>query len=92
MLDTWRQIPLFAYHTFDEMLAAQPYDCPLVGIETDGAPLPEFAHPPRAVYLLGAEDGGLPNHVKRRCQQLVSIPAARTASYKRCPGGDIGDV
>ena len=89
VLDTWRQIPLFAYNTFDEMLAARPYDCPLVGIEMDGTPLPEFAHPPRAVYLLGAEDGGLPNYVKRRCQQLVSIPAARSASYNVAQAGTL---
>ena len=29
---------------------------------------------PRAVYVLGAEDTGLPYHLKRACTHLVCIP------------------
>jgi len=79
---TWRHIPLFSYNTFDAMLDAAAYDCPIVAIEQDGTPLPPFSHPERAVYLLGAEDSGLPNPIIERCHHVVSIPARRHASYE----------
>jgi tRNA G18 (ribose-2'-O)-methylase SpoU len=32
-----------------------------------------FVHPPRAAYLLGAEDNGLPKKVLDKCHQLVML-------------------
>lgn len=39
-----------------------PYDCRIIFVEqSDGAvSLPSFVHFERAVYVLGAEDGGIP--------------------------------
>lgn len=86
---TWRHIPLFHYETVDDMLAASPRGCPLVGIEMGGTLLPAFKHPERAVYLLGAEDSGLPNHALERCHHRISIPAVRKASYNVAQAGTL---
>lgn len=48
----------------------------LVGIELDeqSVPLASYSHPQRAVYLLGAEDFGLPPEVIATCDDIVQIP------------------
>jgi tRNA G18 (ribose-2'-O)-methylase SpoU len=86
---TWQQIPLFRYATFDEMFAAMAYGTRLIGVELSGKPLSEFEHPARAVYLLGAEDSGLPDTVLDRCYDVVSIPAVRKASYNVAQAGTL---
>lgn len=86
---TWMRIPLFTYATFEEMKESAPRDCPLVGIEMGGTPLPEFSHPERAVYILGAEDGGLPREVQDGCHRLVSLPSIREASYNVAQTGTL---
>lgn len=86
---TWMRIPLFSFETFEEMKSAAPRDCPLVAVEMGGTPLPDFTHPARAVYLLGAEDGGLPKDVQAQCHHIVSLPAIRKASYNVAQAGTI---
>jgi tRNA (guanosine-2'-O-)-methyltransferase len=72
---TPRHVPLFEYGSFDDFYLHLPHDCRLVGVElTDGAqPLERFMHPERAVYLLGAEDYGLPPKVIERCHSVVKL-------------------
>lgn len=72
----WSRIPLFNYKTFDDFLQNIPYDCRIVGIEIDekAEMLHDFEHPKRAIYLLGAEDTGLPDFVKEKCHFLVQLP------------------
>jgi tRNA G18 (ribose-2'-O)-methylase SpoU len=76
--DARRHVPLYEYSDLDDLLAHLPFSCPLVGIEQ--APwakaLPEFTHPERACYLLGAEDHGLSPEVMRRCHLIVEVPGA----------------
>lgn len=86
---SWQQLPLFRYDTFEEMQKASAYSCQLVGVEMGGTALPQFTHPDRAVYLLGAEDSGLPNEIRDRCHQLVSIPAVRSESYNVAVAGTL---
>ena len=57
---TWAHIPLYTYTAFDDFFEALPYGCRLVGVEAGGTLVAGLRHPERAVYLLGAEDGGLP--------------------------------
>jgi len=78
VLKTWARIPLFHYDTFEEFKSQLPYDCQLVGIELDerSTPLHEFVHPKRAVYLLGAEDNGLPPKARDACHHLVQLPGS----------------
>lgn len=75
-LKTHRHIPIFEYKTLAEFKKhCIPYDCQLVGIELDdrAKDLKSFTHPQRAVYLLGAEDHGLPQNIIRECHHLVKL-------------------
>ena len=53
-----------------------PYDCRIIGVEmTENAEfLNAFEHPKRAIYLLGAEDEGLPKEILERCHFTVKLP------------------
>lgn len=86
---SWLQLPLFRYETFEQMMETSAYSCQLVGIEMGGTPLPDFVHPDRAVYLLGAEDSGLPNEIRAHCHQVISIPAVRKESYNVAVAGTL---
>lgn len=85
----YRHVPLRQFANFDEFKVARPYDCPLIGIEMGGEPLSSFSHPQRAIYLLGAEDGGLPNKIIQECQHLVSLEAINTLSYNVAVAGSL---
>lgn len=73
-----RHIPLFEYEDFDAFYENLPRDCKLVGVELDdGASMIEiYEHPQRAVYLLGAEDHGIPVQILNKCHDLIKIPGA----------------
>ena len=75
VLKTWSRIPLFHYKTFEELLNNIPYDCRLIGVEMteDAEELHEFDHPLRAIYLLGAEDAGLPQEVIDKCHMIIKL-------------------
>lgn len=72
----WRSLPLWQFDTFEDFHAGMPYDAQLIGVELDddARMLDAFVHPPRAIYLLGAEDHGLPPRVMDRCAALVRLP------------------
>lgn len=72
---TPRSTPLYHYSDVDDLLAHLPHGCQLVGVELDprAVPLHEFRHPHSALYLLGAEDHGLPTDVLDRCHHVVQI-------------------
>ena len=69
--------------------AAAPYNTPWVAVEMGGVPLASFEHPERAIYLLGAEDHGLPPAIVRQCSHVVSLEAARTPSYNVAVAGSL---
>lgn len=85
----WRHVPLYAYITFEEFVNSAPHDAKWVAVEMDGRDLVTFTHPERAVYILGAEDSGLPQDIIDRCHALVSIPAMRQESYNVAVAGSI---
>lgn len=73
----WRHIPLHEFDTTDDLLKAVPRGCDVVGVECPAPKaLTTFKHPERAIYLLGAEDRGLPNEEADMCSSLVEIPSA----------------
>ena len=74
-MKTPNHIPLFHYADWDDMCAHIPYNCPVVAIELDenSIPLETFVHPERCIYLLGAEDGGIPKNVLNRCYATVQL-------------------
>ena len=74
-MNTPRHIPLWHFDDWDDMFHHVPYDCPVVAIELDdrSIPLERFVHPERCIYLLGAEDHGLPNEIMDRCYATVQL-------------------
>ena len=76
VLNTWSRIPLFQFKNFEEFYSAIPYNSQLVGVELDekAEPLQTFEHPRRGIYILGAEDGGLPKEYRDKCHHLVKLP------------------
>ena len=59
------RVPLFELAEWSDFANFAPKGAKWVAIEFGGTPLEDFEHPPNAVYLLGAEDVGLPTAVLR---------------------------
>jgi tRNA(Leu) C34 or U34 (ribose-2'-O)-methylase TrmL len=71
-----KQIPYFDYKTFDEFYANMPIDCKLICVELikSAKSIYEFEHPKNAIYLLGAEDQGIPAKIIERCHETIFLP------------------
>ncbi|QQR93403.1 hypothetical protein IPJ91_03040 [bacterium] len=50
------------------------FDCNLIGIEIthEAINLTEFIHPKRAIYIIDAEDDGLPVEVLKACNETFA--------------------
>lgn len=83
--------PLFHFESIDDLITHLPHAAPLIGVELDerAQMLPGFWHPERAVYLLGAEDRGLPPEVLDRCHKVVQIPSLGEASMNVASAGTV---
>jgi tRNA(Leu) C34 or U34 (ribose-2'-O)-methylase TrmL len=86
---TNRHLPLREHDTFEQWQAQRPHGARLVAIETSGRPLARYIHPARAVYLLGAEDTGLPRAVLDKCQDVVSIESVREPCFNVAVAGAV---
>ena len=84
-----RQIPLRHFENFECFDLHRPSGAVLVGVEMGGTKLKNFAHPKQAIYLLGAEDYGLPKKILNECNCLVSLEAIRLASYNVAVAGSL---
>lgn len=64
---TWRNIPLFAFKDWDDFTVHIPRDAELVFVEQtpEAHNLKDFSHPKQALYILGAEDHGIPEELMR---------------------------
>jgi tRNA G18 (ribose-2'-O)-methylase SpoU len=71
--EAWRHIPLLEFVDVSDFAAHRPYDCQVVGVEIadTAVALETFAHPQRAIYLLGPEDGSLSAAALAVCQAVV---------------------
>lgn len=69
---THRHVPLYEYETFEDFKKHLPRGCRIVFIEqTAGAyDLKNYVHPETAVYILGAEDQGIPGHLMEGQQKV----------------------
>lgn len=67
-----RHIPLYEYDTFDDFKKHLPRGCEMVFIEqAEGAlNIKNSTHPETAVYILGAEDYGVPEEIMRGYRKL----------------------
>ena len=52
-----------------------------MGVELGGQTLESFVHLKNAIYLLGAEDYGIPDKFLARCDRIVTLPSVRWPSY-----------
>ena len=84
-----RHIPLRHYLDIDEMLSNRPTGARLIGVEMGGQVLSTFNHPQQAIYLLGAEDHGLPDRIIEQCNSIVSLEAINTLSYNVAIAGSL---
>ena len=75
-MKSYKHIPLYQYKTFEDFEKNRPYGARLIGIELDNnaESLVDFKHPKEAIYLLGAEDNGIPEKYLNKCQYLIKIP------------------
>ena len=58
----WRHIPYWRFENILDFRNHIPYDCQLVCVERypSAVNLKDFKHPTRAIYVLGPEDGSIP--------------------------------
>lgn len=84
-----RHIPLREFLDMDDFMSALPYGCPVVAVEMGGDPIEGFRHPERAVYLMGAEDHGIPDAALARCHHVISLPSVRVESYNVAVAGSL---
>jgi tRNA G18 (ribose-2'-O)-methylase SpoU len=77
-IKAWKHVPLFEFPSAEVLLANLPKGCMPIGIEIDerAKPIEHFVHPERACYILGAEDGGIPQRVLRRLPYIVQLPGS----------------
>jgi len=72
----YRHIPLYNFLDFQDFHKFLPYDCQIVCVEIadNSIALHKFNHPERAIYLLGAEDEGIPKEILKNYQiiQIIS--------------------
>jgi len=83
----FRHIPLREYRDFEHFRDTMPLACCLIGIEMGGSSLNAFSHPERAIYLLGAEDHGLPTPIIDACHSVVSLESVNAPSYNVAVAG-----
>ena len=74
-----RHVPYWRFTTLEDFADHIPFDCQLVCVENipSASPLETFSHPERAVYLLGAEDVGIPEQVLNRAVHVVAFSSER---------------
>lgn len=90
--DTYHAInnlPVRQYKDFDDFNKHRPIGTILVGIEMGGIPLVSFSHPKCAIYLLGAEDHGLPKNILDKCNTVISLDSVARPSYNVAVAGSI---
>jgi len=89
-IKTPRHIPLWNFDCFEDFRKSCPHGARIVCIElTEGArPLSKFQHPQQAIYLLGAEDHGIPADILFG-REKVFIETAEPISLNVAVAGSI---
>ena len=87
---TYRHVPLFHYKSIEDFLFSSPYHARLICVEisNDSFKLNDFVHPDQAVYILGAEDYGLPDNLLRG-HQVVTISTDKEICLNVATAGSI---
>jgi tRNA G18 (ribose-2'-O)-methylase SpoU len=76
---SWKHTPLWHFEDFDDFKSHLPFEARLIGVELDdrARDLATYLHPERAVYMLGAEDTGIPQEILYKCHDLVQMQGER---------------
>lgn len=72
----YNHLPVLNFTDAEDFFDHVPYSCPVVAVELcEGSKnLVEYKHRRSCIYLLGAEDHGLPEQVLKRCVETIQIP------------------
>jgi tRNA(Leu) C34 or U34 (ribose-2'-O)-methylase TrmL len=83
-----RHIPFYEYSDIEDMLSHRPYGCQPICIELkpQARNLSSFVHPERAIYILGQEDGSLPDDL---CLMFPTIYIDTLYCLNVCVAGSI---
>ena len=75
-IKAWKHVPMYEYESGEDLLDHLPHACEPVAVEIveRARMLHEFTHPERAVYILGAEDTGIPPRLLERCSRIIQLP------------------
>lgn len=89
--NTALRVPMHHYTDIEDLKSHLPHSTPLIGVELHetAVPLNKFWHPPNAIYLLGAEDHGLPPSVLAKCHKVIQIPGPKEWSMNVAVAGSI---
>lgn len=70
-----KYLPLFHFQNISDLKTHLPKGCKLIGVEltNNSNSLQSFTHPEQALYLLGAEDYGIPHHILQQADQVIKI-------------------
>lgn len=73
-----RHTPLWHFDSVQDFWEHMPWGCLTVAVEIHkrSKPLPQLVHPERAIYVLGPEDGSLPDEITNRAHVVTQIPGA----------------
>lgn len=88
--NTSLHIPLYNYTDYQDFKDHLPYNCRVVCVELaeSAQSLPDVIHPERAVYLLGAEDKGIPSEILKG-KRVIQIPALEAQSMNVAVSGTL---
>jgi tRNA (guanosine-2'-O-)-methyltransferase len=88
--DVAKHTPLFEYEDWADFEEHVPKGCEIVLVEQTEAScqLPAYKHPQRAVYVLGAEDHGLPKELIMK-YPTVEIPTVKPQSMNVSAAGTL---
>lgn len=88
--DTSKHTPLFHYENYADFDAHRPANSNVVCVEMSdkATSLPESHHPEQAIYLLGAEDTGIPEEILRG-KQTIQIPSEKPQSMNVAVSGTL---
>lgn len=90
---TYKKVPMFHYRDVEDFLEHRPRECPIIPIEfvdDNDRKLEELDHPEQAIYLLGAEDTGIPvKLISKFDYKPVRIPCVRYESFNVAVAGSI---
>ena len=80
-LDYWPHVQLSTHSDFSDLCGKLPAKSRIIGCSRHGGiALPRFDFQPGDVLLFGREDTGLPDPVRERCSELLTIPMPGAAN------------